>query len=82
MKCWPGTCVTPIPVLTNNKIEVWKDLRFNVLFRGNDWQGTEEATKLKRDFAALGVEVVYFPYTCSTSSSMLCPSLQNIDAMT
>jgi glycerol-3-phosphate cytidylyltransferase len=70
-----------IPALTNNKIEIWKDLRFNVLFKGDDWQGTERATKLERDFAALGVGVVYFPYTRSTSSSALRRTLQNIDAL-
>jgi glycerol-3-phosphate cytidylyltransferase len=70
-----------IPALTNDKVEVWNDLRFNVLFKGNDWQGTEKGNKLKRDFAAVGVEIVYFPYTLSTSSSALRRALQNIDAL-
>jgi hypothetical protein len=39
------------------------------------------ANKLECDFAALGVEVVYFPYTRSTSSSALRRTLQNIDVM-
>ena len=69
-----------VPALTNDKVDIWKDLRFNVLFKGNDWQGTEKGNKLERDFAALGVEVVYFPYTLSTSSSALRRTLQNIDA--
>lgn len=66
-----------IAALTNDKIEIWKDLRFNVLFKGDDWLGTEMATRLERDFAALGVEVVYFPYTRSTSSSALRQILRN-----
>jgi glycerol-3-phosphate cytidylyltransferase len=41
-----------IPALTNDKVVIWKDLRFNVLFKGNDWQGTEKGNKLERDFAA------------------------------
>jgi glycerol-3-phosphate cytidylyltransferase len=69
-----------VPALTNDKVDIWKDLRFNVLFKGNDWRGTEKGNKLERDFAALGVEVVYFPYTLSTSSSALRRTLQNIDA--
>jgi glycerol-3-phosphate cytidylyltransferase len=52
-----------------------------MLFKGNDWQGTEKGNKLERDFAALGVEVVYFPYTLSTSSSALRRTLQNMDAL-
>ena len=47
-----------IPALTHDKVEIWKDLRFNVLIKGNDWQGTEKGNKLERGFAALGVEVV------------------------
>jgi glycerol-3-phosphate cytidylyltransferase len=70
-----------VPALTNDKVEIWKDLRFNVLFKGDDWEGTEKGDKLERDFAALGVEVVYFSYTLSTSSSALRRALLNIDAL-
>jgi len=67
--------------MTNDKIEIWKDLRFNVLFKGDDWRGTEKGDKLERDFGAVGVEVVYFPYTLSTSSSTLRKTLHNIDVL-
>lgn len=66
---------------TNDKAVIWKELRFNVLFKGDDWRGTEKGKKLESDLAALGVEVVYFPYTQTTSSSVLRRTLQNIDAM-
>src|ERR1700722_182319 len=67
--------------MTNDKTEIWQELRFGVLFKGNDWQGTEKGIRLERDFAALGVEVVYFPYTQATSSSALRRTLRNIDMM-
>jgi glycerol-3-phosphate cytidylyltransferase len=67
--------------MTNDKTEIWRELRFNVLFKGNDWQGTEKGNRLERDFAALGVEVVYSPYTQATSSSALRRTLRNIDIM-
>lgn len=67
--------------MTNDKIEIWKDLGFNILFKGDDWRGTAKGDKLEHDFAAVGVEVVYFPYTLSTSSSALRKTLQNIDAL-
>jgi glycerol-3-phosphate cytidylyltransferase len=69
------------PAMTNDKIEIWRDLRFNVLFKGDDWRGTDKGDRLERDFAAVGVDVVYFRYTSSTSSSKLRRTLQNIDAM-
>jgi glycerol-3-phosphate cytidylyltransferase len=67
--------------MTNHNTEIWKELGFNVLFKGNDWQGTEKGDRLERDFAALGVDVVYFPYTQATSSSALRRTLRNIDIM-
>jgi glycerol-3-phosphate cytidylyltransferase len=67
--------------MTNDKIEIWKELRFNVLFKGDDWRGTEKGNKLERDFAGVGVDVIYFPYTQATSSSALRRTLQNIDAI-
>ena len=45
--------------MTGDKVEIWNDLRFNVLFKGDDWHGTEKRNKLERDFSALGVEVVF-----------------------
>jgi glycerol-3-phosphate cytidylyltransferase len=67
--------------MTNDKTEIWRQLGFNLLFKGDDWRGTEKGIRLERDFAALGVEVVYFPYTQATSSSALRRTLHNIDVM-
>ena len=57
--------------MTSNKIDSWQDLHFNRIFKGDDWRGTAKGDKLECDFASRGVEVVYFPYTVHTSSSML-----------
>jgi glycerol-3-phosphate cytidylyltransferase len=53
------------------KLDTWKQLRFDRIFKGDDWRGTAKGDKLERDFAEVGVEVVYFPYTVHTSSSKL-----------
>ena len=63
-----------------DKLETWKELRFNLIFKGDDWRGTSKGNKLERDFAAVGVQVVYFPYTMHTSSSMLRRVLATIEA--
>jgi glycerol-3-phosphate cytidylyltransferase len=67
--------------MTNDKVEIWKELRFNVLFKGDDWRGTDKGNRLERDLASVGVDVIYFPYTQATSSSALRRTLQNIDAI-
>jgi len=69
------------PAQTNDKVEIWKDLRFNVLFKGDDWRGTEKGIKLEREFGAIGVDVIYFPYTLATSSSAIRRTLRNIDLL-
>ncbi len=54
-----------------DKLITWRDVRFDVIFKGDDWRGTPKGAKLERDFATVGVEVCYFPYTVHTSSSVL-----------
>ncbi|SDO31126.1 glycerol-3-phosphate cytidylyltransferase [Nakamurella panacisegetis] len=56
---------------TTEKLDSWRDLGFTHLFKGDDWRGTPKGLKLESDFASVGVEIVYFPYTVHTSSSML-----------
>ncbi|MCZ2817759.1 adenylyltransferase/cytidyltransferase family protein [Modestobacter sp. VKM Ac-2984] len=62
------------------KIDTWREVRFDVLFKGDDWRGTAKGQKLERDFAAVGVQVQYFPYTVHTSSTILRRALAAIDA--
>lgn len=62
-----------------NKLDTWQQVRFDVLFKGDDWRATPKGDKLERDFAEVGVDVVYFPYTVHTSSTQLRRAL---DALT
>ncbi|MEO6310453.1 MAG: adenylyltransferase/cytidyltransferase family protein [Leifsonia sp.] len=62
-----------------NKIDTWREFPFDAYFKGDDWKGTERGLKLERDFAAVGVEVVYFPYTMATSSTTLRRALDSLD---
>lgn len=67
------------PAFTNDKVAIWKDLRFHVVFKGDDWKGTEKGNQLERSFRELGVEIVYFSYGTITSSSALRRTLRYID---
>ena len=58
-----------------DKLDTWRELRFDVFFKGDDWRGTEKGLRLEREFAAVGVEVVSFPYTMTTSSTQLRQAL-------
>ncbi|WP_406198500.1 adenylyltransferase/cytidyltransferase family protein [Streptomyces sp. NBC_01017] len=59
----------------DDKMEIWKEVGFDVIFKGDDWLGTDVWTTLETQFARVGVEVVYFPYTEHTSSTLLRDAL-------
>ncbi|MCO7203226.1 adenylyltransferase/cytidyltransferase family protein [Microbacterium sp. CnD16-F] len=59
-----------------NKLDVWREVGFTHFFKGDDWRGTEKGDRLEREFAEVGVEVVYFPYTVHTSSTQLRRALE------
>jgi glycerol-3-phosphate cytidylyltransferase len=61
-----------------DKLQTWSRRHFDVLFKGDDWRGTPKGDRLEADFAAVGVEVVYFAYTRHTSSTLLRASLEQI----
>jgi glycerol-3-phosphate cytidylyltransferase len=63
---------------TTEKLDSWQDLKFTHLFKGDDWRGTAKGMKLERDFEAVGVEIVYFPYTVHTSSTALRRALKSM----
>ena len=63
---------------TPSKIDAWRDTHFTHFFKGDDWRGTPKGLLLEQQFAEVGVEVVYFPYTAHTSSTALRRALDAI----
>ena len=60
-----------VPDHAQDKRVAWRTHPFDVLFKGDDWQGTEKGARLEEEMAEVGARVVYLPYTPSTSSTML-----------
>lgn len=65
---------------TPSKMDAWRDVGFTHFFKGDDWRGTEKGLRLEHEFDAVGVEVVYFPYTAHTSSTALRRALDALTA--
>lgn len=63
---------------TDDRTDAWRDLHFDRIFKGDDWRGTAKGDRLEREFAVLDVQVVYFPYTVHTSSTMLRRALRTV----
>ncbi|MCR8670986.1 adenylyltransferase/cytidyltransferase family protein [Agrococcus sp. HG114] len=62
-----------------DKLDTWREVRFTHFFKGDDWRGTEQGLRLERELAEVGVEVVYFPYTAHTSSTVLRRALELLE---
>ena len=60
-----------VPQVNRNKFEAWENLKFDVMFVGDDWKGSKLFTEVEHQFREVGVDIVYFPYTQGTSSTML-----------
>ncbi len=68
-----------VPELAS-KVDMWDQLRFHVIFKGDDWRGTAKGEALEEAFRPLGVRVAYFPYTVHTSSTILRDALDRLRA--
>ena len=65
-------CVDRVIAQENrDKYEAWRELKFEVMFVGDDWKGKPLFMKVEEEFKKVGVDVVYFPYTKDTSSTIL-----------
>lgn len=60
------------------KMVAWKQHKFDVMFVGSDWKGTDKWNEYERQFQTVGVDIVYFPYTQGTSSTQLREVLERI----
>ena len=57
--------------ITDNKMLALDKFKFDVLFSGDDWKGTERYLKTEEQFAKVGVAIEYLPYTHGVSSSQI-----------
>lgn len=63
---------------SRDKIAAQHKLKFDVMFVGDDWKGKTLFMEVEKQFKQIGVEVVYFPYTKDTSSTILREKLMAI----
>ncbi|MCG5538613.1 adenylyltransferase/cytidyltransferase family protein [Halorhodospira sp. 9622] len=60
-----------LPQTSMDKMEAWNNLKFDKIFVGDDWRGSDKWNQLEKEFGEVGVEIAYFPYTRHTSSTKL-----------
>lgn len=67
-----------IPQIDRNKFAAWQRIGFDIMFVGDDWKNSPLFTELEKKFKDVGVKIVFFPYTKTTSSTILREKLDKI----
>lgn len=67
-----------IPQLSMNKLDAWKELRFDAFFHGDDLKNSALYKQTEADFEKCGITMVYLPYTQGTSSTKLSDVLEQV----
>lgn len=65
-----------VPQTSMDKMEAWKQLGFEVLFHGSDWQNSDMYNSIIREFETVGVDVVFLPHTEGISSTELTQKIK------
>lgn len=67
-----------IPQKDRDKFAAWERIGFDVMFVGDDWKNSTLFNKVEKELNAVGVNIVFFPYTKGTSSTILREKLDQI----
>lgn len=62
---------------TLDKMITLEKFKFNVFFAGDDWKGTERWNKIEKEFKEKNVDVIFFPYTKTISTTDIKHRISN-----
>lgn len=60
-----------VPQHDKNKFAAWEKYKFDKMFVGSDWKGTDAWNHFEEQFRPLGVQIVYLSHTDGISSTIL-----------
>ncbi|MBR3831195.1 MAG: adenylyltransferase/cytidyltransferase family protein [Muribaculaceae bacterium] len=66
-----------VPQLNRDKFSAWEEHKFDVMFVGDDWKGSELFEVVEKKLNAVGCRVEYLPYTQGTNSTILREKVLN-----
>lgn len=67
-----------VPQENMDKIEAYERYNFNIMFVGDDWFNTKKWNEIEKKLQKVNVKIIYFPYTKSTSSSLINNTLKEL----
>jgi len=68
-----------VPQISRDKMAAYEKYKFDVMFVGDDWKGSELFAMVESELKKKGSTVIYFPYTQNTSSSLLKETLDRLN---
>lgn len=66
-----------VPQLNRDKFSAWEEHKFDIMFVGDDWKGSELFEVVEKKLNAVGCRVEYLPYTQGTNSTILREKVLN-----
>ena len=67
-----------VPQLNMDKLEAHRRYKFSKMFVGDDWFDSEKWKDFDQKFSKIGVDIIYFPYTKTTSSTLINETLKKL----
>ena len=67
-----------VPQEDMNKVEAYHKYKFDLMFVGDDWQNTPKWEEIQSELEGYDVRTIYFPYTKSTSSTLINKTLTSL----
>lgn len=69
-----------VPQETMDKMDALQRYKFNIMFVGDDWYKSDKWREFDHQFSEQGVRIMYFPYTKTTSSTLINSTLERLRA--
>lgn len=60
-----------------DKVKAWEKYNYDILFSGDDWQNSPRWKRYVENLNNKNVKVIFFPYTKTTSSTLITKVLQD-----
>jgi glycerol-3-phosphate cytidylyltransferase len=60
-----------------DKMDAWRELKFDVMFHGDDWKDSPLYKEYQEKFSAVNVDLVFIPYTKGISSTQIYEEIQS-----
>lgn len=67
-----------VPQSDMDKLKMCKKLDAKILFVGDDWFGTEKWNLYEKQFSEENIKIIYFPYTKTTSSTIIKEKIRSL----